>query len=52
MPVDDSLIYFSSAVVQALEQGVKKADADPAVKAVVICGANGIFSAGKNSLSI
>nr|XP_048719704.1 peroxisomal bifunctional enzyme isoform X3 [Caretta caretta] len=37
---------LSSAVVQALEQGVKKADADPAVKAVVICGTNGTFSAG------
>uniref|UniRef100_A0A8C3TDB7 Peroxisomal bifunctional enzyme n=1 Tax=Chelydra serpentina TaxID=8475 RepID=A0A8C3TDB7_CHESE len=37
---------LSSAVVRALEQGVKKADADPAVKAVVICGTNGTFSAG------
>uniref|UniRef100_A0A8C8S8X1 Peroxisomal bifunctional enzyme n=1 Tax=Pelusios castaneus TaxID=367368 RepID=A0A8C8S8X1_9SAUR len=37
---------LSAAVVRALEQEVKKADADPAVKAVVICGANGKFSAG------
>ncbi|KYO36094.1 peroxisomal bifunctional enzyme [Alligator mississippiensis] len=37
---------LSSAVVQALAQGVKKADSDPSVKAVVICGANGKFSAG------
>ncbi|XP_005308713.2 peroxisomal bifunctional enzyme isoform X2 [Chrysemys picta bellii] len=37
---------LSSAVVRALEQGVKKADVDPAVKAVVICGTNGTFSAG------
>ncbi|XP_074860473.1 peroxisomal bifunctional enzyme isoform X2 [Carettochelys insculpta] len=37
---------LSSAVVRALEQAVKKADTDPAVKAVVICGANGKFSAG------
>ncbi|XP_039345624.1 peroxisomal bifunctional enzyme isoform X2 [Mauremys reevesii] len=37
---------LSSAVVRALEQGVKKADVDPAVKAVVICGTNETFSAG------
>uniref|UniRef100_K7GHF1 Peroxisomal bifunctional enzyme n=2 Tax=Pelodiscus sinensis TaxID=13735 RepID=K7GHF1_PELSI len=41
-----SLIYFSSAVIRSLEQGVKKAATDPAVKAVVICGENGKFSAG------
>ena len=34
-------------VLQALEDGVKRADADPSVKAVMICGENGKFSAGK-----
>uniref|UniRef100_A0A8B9SG03 Peroxisomal bifunctional enzyme n=1 Tax=Anas platyrhynchos TaxID=8839 RepID=A0A8B9SG03_ANAPL len=33
-------------VLQALEDGLKKADADPSVKAVMICGENGKFSAG------
>ncbi|XP_009986144.1 PREDICTED: peroxisomal bifunctional enzyme [Tauraco erythrolophus] len=37
---------LSSAVLQALEDGLKRADADPLVKAVTICGENGIFSAG------
>lgn len=41
--------YFSLAVLQALEDGLKKADADPSVKAVMICGENGKFSAGKTS---
>ncbi|NWR08811.1 ECHP enzyme, partial [Paradoxornis webbianus] len=36
----------SVAVLQALEDGLKKADADPSVKAVMICGENGKFSAG------
>ncbi|NXJ92003.1 ECHP enzyme, partial [Corythaixoides concolor] len=36
----------SSAVLQALEDGLKRAVADPSVKAVTICGENGIFSAG------
>ncbi|NWR86867.1 ECHP enzyme, partial [Furnarius figulus] len=36
----------STAVLQALEDLVKKADADPSVKAVMICGDNGKFSAG------
>ncbi|NWY99214.1 ECHP enzyme, partial [Loxia curvirostra] len=36
----------SRAVLQALEDGLKKADADPSVKAVMICGENGKFSAG------
>ncbi|NWX55810.1 ECHP enzyme, partial [Promerops cafer] len=36
----------SLAVLQALEDGLKKADADPSVKAVMICGENGKFSAG------
>ncbi|NXP24622.1 ECHP enzyme, partial [Scytalopus superciliaris] len=36
----------SFAVSQALEDGLKKADADPSVKAVTICGENGNFSAG------
>lgn len=43
------LFYFSLAVLQALEDGLKKADADPSVKAVMICGENGKFSAGKTS---
>ncbi|XP_014725944.1 PREDICTED: peroxisomal bifunctional enzyme isoform X2 [Sturnus vulgaris] len=37
---------LSGAVLQALEDGLKKADADPSVKAVMICGENGKFSAG------
>lgn len=45
----ESLFYFSRAVLQALEDGLKKADADPSVKAVMICGENGKFSAGKTS---
>ncbi|NXK35092.1 ECHP enzyme, partial [Piprites chloris] len=36
----------SFAVLQALEDGLKKADADPSVKAVMICGEDGKFSAG------
>ncbi|NWY31157.1 ECHP enzyme, partial [Pheucticus melanocephalus] len=36
----------SWTVLQALEDGLKKADADPSVKAVMICGENGKFSAG------
>uniref|UniRef100_A0A8C5TR52 Peroxisomal bifunctional enzyme n=1 Tax=Malurus cyaneus samueli TaxID=2593467 RepID=A0A8C5TR52_9PASS len=44
--VIESLFYFSLAVLQALEDGLKKADADPSVKAVMICGENGKFSAG------
>ncbi|NXV90867.1 ECHP enzyme, partial [Calonectris borealis] len=36
----------SLTVLQALEDGLKKADADPSVKAVMICGENGKFSAG------
>lgn len=42
-----TLIHFSLTVLQALEDGLKKADADPSVKAVMICGENGKFSAGK-----
>ncbi|XP_017681816.1 PREDICTED: peroxisomal bifunctional enzyme, partial [Lepidothrix coronata] len=41
-----SLFCFSFAVLQALEDGLEKADADPSVKAVMICGENGKFSAG------
>ncbi|XP_071608111.1 peroxisomal bifunctional enzyme [Heliangelus exortis] len=37
---------LSLAVLQALEDGLKRADADPSVKAVVIYGENGKFSAG------
>ncbi|NXG36169.1 ECHP enzyme, partial [Dromaius novaehollandiae] len=36
----------SFTVIQALEDGLKRADADPSVKAIVICGENGKFSAG------
>ncbi|NXP31255.1 ECHP enzyme, partial [Leiothrix lutea] len=36
----------SVAVLQALKDGLKKAEADPSVKAVMICGENGKFSAG------
>ncbi|NXS68036.1 ECHP enzyme, partial [Pandion haliaetus] len=36
----------SLTVLQALEDGLKRADADPSVKAVMICGENGKFSAG------
>ncbi|NXD63967.1 ECHP enzyme, partial [Eolophus roseicapillus] len=36
----------SLTVLQALEDGLKKADTDPSVKAVMICGENGKFSAG------
>ncbi|XP_071422547.1 peroxisomal bifunctional enzyme isoform X1 [Pithys albifrons albifrons] len=37
---------LSLAVLQALQDGLEKADADPSVKAVMICGENGKFSAG------
>ncbi|XP_075273801.1 peroxisomal bifunctional enzyme [Opisthocomus hoazin] len=37
---------LSATVLQALEDGLKRADADPSVKAVMICGENGKFSAG------
>ncbi|NXF32642.1 ECHP enzyme, partial [Nyctibius bracteatus] len=36
----------SLTVLQAIEDGLKRADADPSVKAVMICGENGKFSAG------
>ncbi|NXA41347.1 ECHP enzyme, partial [Eudromia elegans] len=36
----------SFTVIQALEDGLKKAAADPSVKAIMICGENGKFSAG------
>ncbi|NXL92461.1 ECHP enzyme, partial [Alectura lathami] len=36
----------SLTVLQALEDGLKRADADPSVKAITICGENGKFSAG------
>ncbi|NXW81727.1 ECHP enzyme, partial [Alopecoenas beccarii] len=36
----------SLPVLQALEDGLKRANADPSVKAVTICGENGKFSAG------
>uniref|UniRef100_A0A8B9NTZ0 Peroxisomal bifunctional enzyme n=1 Tax=Apteryx owenii TaxID=8824 RepID=A0A8B9NTZ0_APTOW len=36
----------SFTVIQALEDGLKRADADPSVKAIMICGENGKFSAG------
>ncbi|KFU86525.1 Peroxisomal bifunctional enzyme, partial [Chaetura pelagica] len=36
----------SLSVLQALEDGLKRADADPSVKAVMIYGKNGKFSAG------
>ncbi|NWH69865.1 ECHP enzyme, partial [Piaya cayana] len=36
----------SLPVLQALEDGLKKAGADPSVKAIMICGDNGKFSAG------
>nr|XP_008104624.1 PREDICTED: peroxisomal bifunctional enzyme [Anolis carolinensis] len=37
---------LSPVVTQALERDVNQANSDPTVKAVVICGANGKFSAG------
>ncbi|XP_014795216.1 PREDICTED: peroxisomal bifunctional enzyme [Calidris pugnax] len=37
---------LSLTVLQALEDGLKRAEADPSVKAVMICGENGKFSAG------
>ncbi|OPJ79295.1 peroxisomal bifunctional enzyme [Patagioenas fasciata monilis] len=37
---------LSLPVLQALEDGLKRADADPSVKAIMICGENGKFSAG------
>ncbi|KAM6414707.1 peroxisomal bifunctional enzyme [Rhynochetos jubatus] len=37
---------LSLTVLQALEDGLKRAGADPSVKAVMICGENGKFSAG------
>uniref|UniRef100_A0A8C6YQ55 Peroxisomal bifunctional enzyme n=1 Tax=Nothoprocta perdicaria TaxID=30464 RepID=A0A8C6YQ55_NOTPE len=38
---------LSFTVIRALEDGLKKAAADPSVKAIMICGENGKFSAGK-----
>ncbi|KAL7990767.1 hypothetical protein Chor_014197 [Crotalus horridus] len=40
------MFYFSSVTLRALKQEVNRANVDPTVKAVVICGANGKFSAG------
>ncbi|XP_068811130.1 peroxisomal bifunctional enzyme [Struthio camelus] len=37
---------LSFTVIQALEDGLKRADADPSIKAIMICGENGKFSAG------
>ncbi|XP_020643055.3 peroxisomal bifunctional enzyme [Pogona vitticeps] len=37
---------FSPTATRALEQDVNQANSNPSVKAVVICGANGKFSAG------
>ncbi|XP_055580100.1 peroxisomal bifunctional enzyme [Falco cherrug] len=37
---------LSLTVLQELENGLKRAHADPSVKAVTICGENGKFSAG------
>ncbi|KAM3834843.1 peroxisomal bifunctional enzyme [Vipera latastei] len=37
---------ISAVTLQALKQEVNRANVDPTVKAVVICGANGKFSAG------
>ncbi|XP_064313232.1 peroxisomal bifunctional enzyme [Phalacrocorax carbo] len=37
---------LSLTTLQALEDGLKRADADPSVKAIMICGENGKFSAG------
>ncbi|XP_062438705.1 peroxisomal bifunctional enzyme [Rhea pennata] len=37
---------LSFTVIQALEDGLKRADSDPSVKAIMICGENGKFSAG------
>uniref|UniRef100_A0A493TV67 Peroxisomal bifunctional enzyme n=1 Tax=Anas platyrhynchos platyrhynchos TaxID=8840 RepID=A0A493TV67_ANAPP len=42
---------LSLTVLQALEDGLKKADADPSVKAVMICGENGKFSAGTDGFT-
>ncbi|NXG46614.1 ECHP enzyme, partial [Psilopogon haemacephalus] len=36
----------SLTVLQALEDGLRRAAADPSVKAILICGENGQFSAG------
>ncbi|NXU49832.1 ECHP enzyme, partial [Turnix velox] len=36
----------SAAVLQSIEDGLKQAEANPSVKAVMICGDNGKFSAG------
>ncbi|NXT92003.1 ECHP enzyme, partial [Anhinga rufa] len=40
----------SLTTLQALEDGLKRADADPSVKAIMICGENGKFSAGFSAL--
>lgn len=37
---------LSLTVLQALEDGLKRAVADPSVKAIMVCGENGKFSAG------
>lgn len=39
-------MFFSQKVRSALFEHVKKADKDPAVKAIVICGKRKIFCAG------
>nr|KAF6477450.1 enoyl-CoA hydratase and 3-hydroxyacyl CoA dehydrogenase [Molossus molossus] len=39
---------ISLAVFDGIKEGLEKALIDPTVKAIVICGANGNFSAGTN----
>lgn len=43
---------FSTAVLSGIKEGLQKAIADPTIKAIVICGADGKFSAGNQYLTL
>ena len=43
---------FSAAVVHGIKEGLRKAITDHTVKAIVICGADGKFSAGNQSVTL
>lgn len=40
------------AVMKEIKEGLRKAAADSTVKAIVICGADGKFSAGNQRLTL
>lgn len=43
---------FSTAVLRGIKDGLQKATTDRTVKAIVLCGADGKFSAGNQSLTL